>query len=195
VVPEDGQNTTMGSFAAPEYRWRYREPVIVGDGTSLVRGPDDGHLLGLGFTQVRLVLTGKDTGGAFAVSQQPLQPRTLAGPLHRHTHEDGFIYVMRGRIGAQLDERVVYADEGATIMVPKGLRHTFWNPTDTPSEVLELFTPAGLEGWFIELAEIVASGSFDIADIVESGRRFGTEFDLDSLEPLLSAHALLLPGL
>lgn len=160
-----------------------------------MRGPDDGHLLGLGLTQVRLVLTGEDTGGAFAVSQQPLQPRALAGPLHRHANEEGFIYVVRGRIGAQLDERVVYADEGATVMIPKGLRHTFWNPTDSPSEVLEMFTPAGLEGWFLELADIVASGTFEIADIVASGRRFGTELELDSLEPLLSTHGLLLPGL
>ena len=169
--------------------------MIVGDGAGLVRGPDDGHLLGLGLTQVRLVLTGEDTGGAFAVSQQPLQPRALAGPLHRHANEEGFIYVVRGRIGAQLDERVVYADEGATVMIPKGLRHTFWNPTDSPSEVLEMFTPAGLEGWFLELADIVASGTFEIADIVASGRRFGTELELDSLEPLLSTHGLLLPGL
>jgi len=110
-------------------------------------------------------------------------------------NEDGFIYVVQGQIGAQIGERVVHADEGATVIVPKGTRHTFWNATDAPADVLELFTPAGLEGWFLELAEIVASGSFDVADITESGRRFGTELDLDSLEPLLSTHGLLLPGL
>jgi hypothetical protein len=33
-----------------------------------------------------------------------------------------------------------------------------------------------------------------MTDIVESGRRFGTELELDSLEPLLTAHGLHLPG-
>ncbi len=106
----------------------------------------EGNILGLGFTQVRLVLTGADTGGAFAVSQQPLQPRAPAGPLHSHSNEDGFIYVVRGRIGAQLDARVVQADEGATVMVPKGMRHTFWNPTEDGAEVLELSRPPDWKG-------------------------------------------------
>jgi hypothetical protein len=63
------------------------------------------------------------------------------------------------------------------------------------AEVLELFTPSGLEGWFLELAEIVTSGAFDIADVLESGRHFGTELELDSLQPLLATHGLQLPGI
>jgi hypothetical protein len=61
--------------------------------------------------------------------------------------------------------------------------------------VLELFTPAGLEGWFLELAEIVRSEPVSLTDIVESGRRFGTELDLDSVESLLTSFDLRLPGI
>jgi hypothetical protein len=129
------------------------------------------------------------------LSEQPLQPRTLAGPLHRHEREDGFIHVVEGGIGAEVDGQVVHAGEGATIFVPRGMRHTFWNDTDESAKVLELFTPAGLERWFLDLAEIVGSGSYSMTDIVESGRRFGTELELDSLEPLLTDHELQLPGL
>jgi len=137
------------------------------------------------------VLSGEDTGGAFAMSQQALQPRALAGPLHRHSRETGFIYVLAGVVGAQLNDVVVRAEPGATVFVPRDVSHTFWNEADSRAEVLEIFTPAGLEGWFQELAEIVSSGSFDLDTIVESGRRFGTELDLDSIQPLIDAHGLV----
>jgi oxalate decarboxylase/phosphoglucose isomerase-like protein (cupin superfamily) len=96
-------------------------------------------------------------------------------------------------IGAQLDDEVVRAHKGDTVFVPKDAHHTFWNETDAASEVLEIFTPAGLERWFGELAEIVASASFDLNDIVESARRFGTELDLESIQPLMNAHGLRFP--
>ena len=160
-----------------------------------VRQPGQANLFDLGLSQVRLIVTGDDTAGAFAVAEQPLPPRALAGPLHRHANEEGFIYVVSGRIGAQVDGDIVRAEQGATILVPRGITHTFWNDTDTPAKVLEMFTPAGLEGWFRELAEIAATGTFDMDDIVNSGRRYGTELDLDSLQPLLDSHGLVLPGL
>jgi hypothetical protein len=62
--------------------------------------------------------------------------------------------------------------------------------------VLEIFTPAGLEDWFQELAEIVSSDPFDLDTIVESGLRFGTMLDLESIQTLMDEHALvfLTPG-
>jgi quercetin dioxygenase-like cupin family protein len=158
-----------------------------------VRERTEGTLFDLGFAEVRIVLSGEDTGGVFAMSQQALQPRALAGPLHRHANEAGFIYVLDGTIGAQLEREVVLADPGDTVFVPRDASHTFWNETETQAEVLEIFTPAGLEGWFRELSEIVSSGSFDIQTIVESGLRFGTTLDLDSIQPLIDHHHLQFP--
>lgn len=155
-----------------------------------VRRANEGSLFGLGFADVRIVLGGSDTGGAFAMSRQALQPRALAGPLHRHANEAGFIYVLNGSIGAQVDQQVVRVEPGDTVLVPTDARHTFWNESDAPSEVLEIFTPAGLEKWFGELAEIVGSGSFGLDDIVDSAARYGTYLDLDSIGSLVEAHHL-----
>jgi quercetin dioxygenase-like cupin family protein len=182
----------MGAEPCSRY---YPQLLVAGQAPNRLREPHEGQVLGLGFTRVRLVLTGADTGGAFTLSEQPLEPRALAGPLHRHAHEDGFIYVVSGHIGAHVDGQVVGCDPGSTVLVPRGAIHTFWNPTDVPAKVLELFTPAGLEGWFLELAEIVRSEPVSLTDIVESGRRFGTELDLDSVVPLLTSFDLRLPGI
>lgn len=164
----------------------------LGDGS--VGRRDGGALFDLGFAEIRIVITGNDTSGAFAMTQQALQSRALAGPLHRHANESGFIFVLDGTIGAELEGDTVRADPGDTVFVPQGARHTFWNQTDLRAEVLEIFTPAGLERWFGELAEIVASGTFDLQTIVESGRRFGTDLDLESIEGLMDKHGLVFPG-
>jgi hypothetical protein len=60
----------------------------------------------------------------------------------------------RGPLGAQVGGEVVHTETGGTVLVPRGARHTFWNDSDESACVLELFTPAGLEQWFFELAEI-----------------------------------------
>jgi hypothetical protein len=80
------------------------------------------------------------------------------------------------------------------VLVPHGVKHTFWNPTAAEAVALEFFAPAGLELWFTELAELVTEAVPDIDAIVASARRHGTDLDLDSLPDLLSKHGLHLPG-
>jgi quercetin dioxygenase-like cupin family protein len=163
------------------------------EGSGTIRARGEGNLFDLGFAEIRIVLSGEDTGGTFAMSQQALQPRALAGPLHRHANEAGFIYILDGTIGAQIDGEDVVAAPGDTVFIPRDASHTFWNATEARAEVLEIFTPAGLERWFRDLAEIVSSGSFDLDTIVESGLRFGTTLDLDSIQPLIDDHHLQFP--
>jgi hypothetical protein len=58
--------------------------------TSVVHS-HEGLTMGLGYTRLRLLLSGEDTNGAFALTEQPLEGGALAGPLHTHANEDGFI--------------------------------------------------------------------------------------------------------
>lgn len=159
-----------------------------------VRKRSDGTLFDLGFAELRIVISGEDCNDAFAISQQALPPWALAGPLHRHANESGFIFILDGMIGAEVDGGVVRVEPGDTVLVPRNVNHTFWNESDSRAEVLEIFTPAGLERWFGELAEIVASGSFDLDTIVEGGRRFGTDLDLESIQPLIERYNLVFPA-
>ena len=157
--------------------------------------PHEGLTMDLGFTQLRVLLSADDTRGAFALTEQPLEAGALAGPLHSHANEDGFIYVLAGRIGAQIADEEFEAGPRSVILVPRGVDHTFWNPTSQSAAVLELFSPAGLEAWFEELAALRAAEPPDIVAILESARSHGTELHLDSLPNLLERHGLHLPGL
>src|SRR5438105_11888418 len=94
----------------------------------IVLGPDEGHSLDFGFSSLRILLRSEDTGGAFAVTEQPLEPGALAGPLHVHANEVGFFYVLEGTVGVQVGDSVATATPGSVVGVPRGVWHTFWNP-------------------------------------------------------------------
>jgi uncharacterized cupin superfamily protein len=74
--------------------------------------PHEGLSLDLGYTRLRVLLSGEETAGAFALTEQPLEAGALAGPLHTHANEDGFIYVLEGRIGAQVGDGTVEVEPG-----------------------------------------------------------------------------------
>ena len=61
-----------------------------GNTDGLVLGPGEGTSLDFGFSSLRILLRSEDTGGAFGLTEQPLEPGTLAGPLHVHANEIGF---------------------------------------------------------------------------------------------------------
>jgi hypothetical protein len=65
-----------------------------------VIGPLDGKLGFLGTIGVRFMIWGAEVGEQFSLVEPPMSPRALAAPLHRHTREDEYSYVLRGRLGA-----------------------------------------------------------------------------------------------
>ena len=80
-----------------------------------------------------------------------MSPRALAAPLHRHTREDEYSFVLQGRMGALLGDDVVEAGPGDLVHKPRDQWHTFWNAGDEPCRILEIISPAGFEGFFAEL--------------------------------------------
>jgi hypothetical protein len=61
-------------------------------------GPHDGKAGFLGSIGVRFMIDGGDADGRFSVVEHPMSPRALAAPLHRHTREDEYSYVLEGRM-------------------------------------------------------------------------------------------------
>jgi mannose-6-phosphate isomerase-like protein (cupin superfamily) len=101
-----------------------------------VIGPNDGKAGSLGSIGVRLMADGAATGGGFSLVEHPMPPRALAAPLHRHTHEDEYSYVLEGRMGALLGDEVLEAGPGDLVFKPRNQWHTFWNAGDEPRDHL-----------------------------------------------------------
>jgi len=154
-------------------------------------GPQDGNTADLGSIAARFMIDADETaGGAFSLVEHPMPPRRIAAPLHRHSREDEYSFVLEGRMGAQLGDEVVFAEVGDLVFKPRDQWHTFWNAGNEPARILEIISPGGFEGFFKELGENLANPDPDPAFVAELGERYGLEFDPESLPRLCEEHGL-----
>jgi mannose-6-phosphate isomerase-like protein (cupin superfamily) len=157
----------------------------------MVVGPKDGARVDLGGLGVRFMTTGE----GFALVEHPIAPRTLAAPMHTHTHEDEFSYVLEGEVGVQIGDEVVYARPGELVCKPRGIPHAFWNRSDEPARLLEVISPAGFERYFAEIAPLLppAVPEPDFAALAAVQARYGLDMDTDSIVTLCEREGLPLP--
>jgi mannose-6-phosphate isomerase-like protein (cupin superfamily) len=155
-----------------------------------VISPGDGKAGFLGSIGVRLMIDGEDAGGDFSLVEHPLSARALAAPLHRHTREDEYSFVLEGRTGALLGDEIAEAGPGELVFKPRNEWHTFWNAGDEPCRILEIISPGGFEHFFDELAAMLEAPNFDPAQLGELGARYGLEFQPDSVPRLCEEHGL-----
>ena len=159
-----------------------------------VLGPSGGQAGFLGSIGVRFMIDGGESGGGFSLVEHPMSARALGAPLHRHSHEDEYSYVITGRVGALLGDEVVFGNAGDLIFKPRGQWHTFWNAGDEPARILEIISPAGFERYFAELVEMGGSTTADRQSLMDLSARYGLEVDPTSIPKLIERFGLNFPG-
>jgi mannose-6-phosphate isomerase-like protein (cupin superfamily) len=157
-----------------------------------VVGPQDGNLGFLGSIGCRHMIDGNETDQGFSLVEHPMSPRALAAPLHIHTREDEYSYVLEGKMGALLGDEVVTAEAGDLVFKPRNQWHTFWNAGDEPCRILEIIAPAGFEGFFKELSDMGGAIKADPDDLTALGERYGLSFNNDSVPELLERFGLVI---
>ena len=161
-------------------------------------GPRDGKFVDLRSVGVRFMIWGAETGGTFSLVEHPIPPRTLVAPLHIHTREDEYSYVLEGRMGALLGDDAVYAEPGDLVFKPRNQWHTFWNAGDTTCRLLEIISPPGFEHFFNELGEqMIAARAVSVAelpDLVGLGERYGHYFQPETIPQICQKYGLAYPG-
>jgi gentisate 1,2-dioxygenase len=134
------------------------------------------------------MISGRDSGGGFALVEHLLPPRVLAAPLHRHTREDEYSYVLEGRVGALLGEEEVFGEAGDLIFKPREQWHTFWNAGDAPARILEIISPGGFEELFRDLDAF--GDEINPETITEIASRYGVDADFEGTLPIMERHGL-----
>jgi mannose-6-phosphate isomerase-like protein (cupin superfamily) len=159
--------------------------------TAKIVGPTDGKLGFLGSIGVRWMIDGDETfERGFSLIEHPMSPRALAAPLHKHSREDEYSYVLEGKMGALLGDEVVVAEAGDLVHKPRDQWHTFWNAGDEPCRILEIIAPAGFEDFFRELDALGGALKADPQDLAELSARYGLEMQPDSVPGLLERFGL-----
>jgi quercetin dioxygenase-like cupin family protein len=162
--------------------------------TARVVGPSDGLAGFMGSIGVRFILDGPDAGNRFAVVEHPMSPHALAAPLHRHSREDEYSFVIEGRVGALLGDEVIEGGQGSLIFKPRDQWHTFWNAGDTPARILEIISPAGFEEFFRERVTLGGVTRMQTDVLEDLCGRYGLEMDVSSVPWLVERFGLRFPG-
>lgn len=126
----------------------------------ITTGPQDGTSLSVVGDTYRILISGKETGGSFAVIDMLVPPGSGPGP-HAHPDFQESFYVIDGEIEVRSEASTYIAPKGAFVSIPKGgIVHCFKNKSDKMAHLLCTVVPSGLEAFFEEIGQPVAIGEF-----------------------------------
>jgi quercetin dioxygenase-like cupin family protein len=126
----------------------------------ITTGPQEGQNLSVVGDTYRILITGKETGGAFAVIDMLIPPNGGPGP-HAHANFQESFYVIEGEIEVKSEGATYTAKKGSFVSIPKGgMVHCFKNKTNETAHLLCVVVPSGLEAFFMEIGQPVAPGAF-----------------------------------
>lgn len=84
-------------------------------------------------------------------------PRGAAPPLHLHHEADETFLVLEGAVAIFVGNERYECTAGDFVLGPKGVPHAFLVRSEW-AEMLATFSPAGIEGFFAEVAPAVVAG-------------------------------------
>lgn len=92
----------------------------------------------------------EDTNGAYSLIEAMIEGD--GPPLHIHASEEEAFYVLEGELSVTVGERNIKAMPGSFVLVPRRTVHTFSKVGTGSAKILIIISPAGLEGFFEEIA-------------------------------------------
>ena len=101
-------------------------------------------------------LTAQQGSGAYSMVEikVPKNSKLPPGPAgHVHTREDESWYIIDGELQFEVGDETVTAGPGSLVYAPRNVPHSY-RVVKAPARYLLMFTPAGIEPLFAEVAEL-----------------------------------------
>ena len=122
----------------------------------LARQSVDARRIQLGPNTVTFLISGKESGGTFSLTEfEAAPPPAPAAPVHIHHDADETIYVLEGEFQVTFGDQLLRVHPGAGIFVPKGQPHTIANAGVTRGRIIVFLTPPGFEGYWNEMSRFM----------------------------------------
>jgi quercetin dioxygenase-like cupin family protein len=157
IAVVEATTAQVDGFAAAQF-----EPILMDAG--------GGHTFTMLGTSMRFIATAASTGGRYTVLEQ-VTPPGWGPPRHIHSREDEIFYILEGSYELHVGRERRIVSAGASAVLPRGIPHGFRNVASTPSRLLCVITPGGLEEYFLAVAKCSPSSS--PAQLIELARPFG----------------------
>lgn len=107
-----------------------------------------------------IIISGKQTGGEYAVIDMLVPPGGGPGP-HSHANIHESFYVVEGEIEFKTEAGKYTAKKGSFVNIPKGGEvHCFKNTSNSMAHLLCTVIPAGLDEFFLEIGKPIDAGTF-----------------------------------
>jgi mannose-6-phosphate isomerase-like protein (cupin superfamily) len=132
---------------------------------------DAGERLVFGEVTILVRATAESTGGAFFLFEET--PPMVDTPLHVHEHEDELFYVLEGEHVFRVGDDEHRVGPGGLVFAPRGLPHSQRRAIPGHGRELVLTAPAGLEGFFRELAAAEDAGTLGPDAYAAASARYG----------------------
>jgi mannose-6-phosphate isomerase-like protein (cupin superfamily) len=137
---------------------------------------DDARVVWMpGGVRTEIHLDTHDTGGAFCLLVDH-PPAGWSLPPHRHLNEAETIHVVDGEFELEVEGRRSRLSAGQTAHVPRGAIHSGANVGDGPGRRVLVFSPSGMERFFLDAGAPSPEDEVDPADVLASATRHGWEF-------------------
>jgi quercetin dioxygenase-like cupin family protein len=125
---------------------------------------------------MRILEDGSTTNHRLGIGEITLAPHTDGPPQHRHARHDEGFYVVSGLARFTVGTKSYDAPAGTLVMLPPGAPHTFANPTDGTTVLLNTFTPDLYVQYFRDLRQMIADGhDLDETALIDAMRSYATE--------------------
>lgn len=98
------------------------------------------------------LLTGEETRGAYFLAEISVAPGG-GTPPHIHQRDDESFQLLEGTLTIEVGGDSITASPGDFVYLPRGIAHSFKNTGGGVAKARVLVTPAGLEGFFVEVFE------------------------------------------
>jgi quercetin dioxygenase-like cupin family protein len=135
--------------------------------------PEDARTLRVMADTVRVLVSGGQTGGAYAVLEI-VSPAGSGPPPHLHADEDEIFYVLEGKVEVFDGDKKYLAGPGSVAVLPRGRVHGYRNAGNEPLRMLLTISPARFVEYFEALDKLGDQATPQKA--TELGKDFNLEF-------------------